>query len=131
MIYSLIYISAVTQDFTEQLVHELLEISRKNNKIYGITGLLLLNTYQFLQYLEGDEKNVKQLMKNILNDSRHTNVIIIKEEKIKQRLFANWSMGYKNIRNLSKNQLKEIKHYDLNNIDHIPELFRYFIKQDF
>lgn len=126
--YSLVYISSVFNDFTEEMIQDILAVSREKNKLHNITGLLLLNNYQIIQYLEGNENDVKQLFDNISKDKRHTDVYLIKTEKIEKRLFDNWSMGYKNINHLTKKELEIIKHYDLSNIKKLPSLFQKFLE---
>lgn len=126
--YRVVYISAVTGEFTESMIDDILKVSREQNKIHNITGMLLLNNYQFIQYIEGDEKDIKQLVNNLKKDTRHTDFIILQEGNIDKRLFADWNMLFKNIRYLNEKELKSIEHIDLTNIEQLPDIFQCYLK---
>lgn len=94
----LMYVSRAQQRFTEQQLTELLAISRRNNTLNNITGLLLYDGFgSFIQVIEGDESEVERLFKHIKNDSRHTNINRIACQPISQRGFPEWQMGFKRL----------------------------------
>jgi len=52
---------------------------------------------RFMQVLEGDEQDVKDIYTKIKNDPRHHNVILLNQHYIEERNFKTWSMGFKSI----------------------------------
>lgn len=58
-----------------------------------MTGLLCFNN-KFLQCLEGSRQAVNDTYHHILNDDRHSNIIMLNYTEIIVREFEQWSMGY-------------------------------------
>ncbi|RNI28174.1 BLUF domain-containing protein [Rufibacter immobilis] len=59
--------------------------------------MLLYSGEHFVQEIEGNEKNVQQLFAKILIDRHHTNIIKLADGPISQRLFCDWTMGFKTV----------------------------------
>ncbi len=97
--YYLIYRSEVFNQMPEDELINLLEQSRKRNKTINITGMLLHFDNKFLQLLEGEETDIKTLYADICKDSRHKNVVTLKEGATENRLFPDWSMNFKIVSN--------------------------------
>ncbi|MBC7913060.1 MAG: BLUF domain-containing protein [Pyrinomonadaceae bacterium] len=95
--YFLIYRSVASTNMTEEALKLLLAQSRERNKTLDITGMLVFFDGKFLQLLEGDEKDVKQLYADICRDSRHKQLITLKEGPANQRQFPGWSMSFRTI----------------------------------
>lgn len=125
--HSLIYISSAVEKFTKSGIEELLAVAHERNKEHGITGLLILKDYVIVQYIEGEEKEIKQLFENIKKDDRHFQVNLLKIEEIKERQFKDWSMGVKHYDHLEGEELEFIKNFDFEDYDNIPELFKGFL----
>lgn len=68
MVFFLIYTSSPRGQMTPQVLEEITQSSQKNNAKKGITGMLLGIENKYLQYLEGEEKDVLQLMEKIKTD---------------------------------------------------------------
>ncbi len=68
--------------------------ARQQNKLNGITGLLLFDGEHFVQALEGDHEDVVAAMKRIENDERHSGVRRLHEGFIAQRQFQRFAIGY-------------------------------------
>ncbi len=108
--HSLIYISVAPKVVAEETLFEILEQSRISNKARDITGCLayiegtIKGEYhcRFIQILEGPESEVISLFDKIKQDSRHTDVSLIKAGVIEKRNFGSWEMGFEKI-NLSSN----------------------------
>ena len=107
--FNLIYVSSATVPFTESELLELLEISRRNNALIEVTGLLLYRDGNFMQVLEGEEDQVRTVHDRITRDSRHTGLITLLAAPIPERTFAGWSMAF---RNLNSPELKNIPGFD-------------------
>jgi hypothetical protein len=73
-------------------VEAILAASARNNPARGITGLLLFNGRNFLQLLEGEEREVAGLMETITADPRHAGVSVLDRRTIEARTCPDWAM---------------------------------------
>ncbi|WP_423602343.1 BLUF domain-containing protein [Sphingomonas sp. MS122] len=73
----------------------ILEQSRHNNALDGITGLLWTDGERFLQVLEGGEEAVEACYARIRNDTRHRAIVTILERAVERREFGYWAMAHK------------------------------------
>ena len=92
--YFLIYTSVPSRKLTSEEVENLLSASRRTNEIHKITGMLLCLPENYIQLIEGPEKEIRQLYLNLTKDRRHNRVTILKEGIIEKRFFPAWSMGF-------------------------------------
>ena len=90
----LIYTSRTSSHFGPEDIEEILEKARVNNRKNNVTGLLCFNNKFFLQCLEGSRESVNSTYHHILNDKRHSNIIMLNYSEISEREFEKWSMGY-------------------------------------
>lgn len=97
---------------SQEELEDILRSSRENNARLGITGMLLYGNNTFVQILEGEEKNVNELMNKIKEDPRHTDFQVLKKKTIDRREYADWSMGFKRV---SGEEFQAVK--GLENID--------------
>lgn len=102
--FSLIYISRESDQFTAARLLELLEQSRDRNKKLDITGLLLYRGGNFMQILEGRRDVVLDLHGSICRDRRHFRVVTVLQEGIKARKFPDWTMAFRDLE-ASKDEL--------------------------
>lgn len=91
---SIVYLSTSTDLFSTGQLSALVTSSRTNNLLTHLTGMLLYRDGRFLQALEGPEALVRGRMAVIAADRRHADVKILLEERIGQRRFPHWTMGY-------------------------------------
>jgi hypothetical protein len=83
----------------------LLKQSRDWNLSHDITGMLLYIEGRFLdhiegrfmQVLEGSEYEIERIFNNIKNDSRHHQLIVLRQEELEARNFDNWQMGFSSL----------------------------------
>jgi hypothetical protein len=101
----LVYVSSAVRFMSDEELAELLRISRENNARLDITGLLLYKDGNFIQALEGPEEAVMPLYEKIARDPRHTGVMTLVKERIKARLFPEWSMGFQNVNKMDEAEL--------------------------
>ena len=95
MLTQLMYHSRESSPFSESGLISLLEQSRRRNAASGITGLLLYGAGQFIQVLEGPDEAVADVFASITRDFRHRELMVLLEEAIEYRAFADWSMGFR------------------------------------
>ncbi|MEO1290035.1 MAG: BLUF domain-containing protein [Chloroflexota bacterium] len=92
---ALVYLSfAKNRNATQEDLKSILEQARRNNQEQDITGLLLYRNGLFIQALEGDEQQVDAIFDVIKDDPRHTNVLVLYKNKIRERNYQDWSMGF-------------------------------------
>jgi hypothetical protein len=94
---SLTYFSTAVEPFTREQLEALLEHSRARNHERDLTGLLLYAGGHFIQTLEGPNDVVDQTFMVIQDDPRHRDVFISLREKIAERVFPDWSMGFEQL----------------------------------
>ena len=98
MLYSLVYVSSATKPFSVDELRTLLERTRANNTRRSVSGMLLYKDGNFMQALEGEEATVKAVYATIAQDPRHTGAIMLLSGPIEARAFAEWSMGFRDLR---------------------------------
>lgn len=92
-----IYASKASALFQEHAIPTLLAAARQNNAARGITGMLLYVEGNFFQVLEGKESAVAEVFDRIRNDPRHGRVTQIIRERLFERAFCDWTMGFANV----------------------------------
>lgn len=102
---SIVYASSAVRLFNRAELIELLEASHQANREHGITGMLLYRGGNFIQVIEGENEAVIQLYENIKADPRHNNIILLSQDPILERQFADWSMGFRNIDQMTRQEL--------------------------
>jgi hypothetical protein len=93
----LAYISSAVRPLSEAELAELLARARSFNAAHGLTGMLLHAEGNFLQVLEGDEREVDELYERIARDPRHTHLLRLERVPVDRREFADWDMGFRNL----------------------------------
>lgn len=102
----LIYVSSAQREMSEEELLLLLEQCRRRNRRQNVTGMLLYAGGNFLQVLEGEDKDVEEIYKDILNDERNNGNIVIDKDQISERTFPDWSMGFRHLTNQDKASIK-------------------------
>jgi len=98
----LIYASTANRPLSEVELSLLLLAARRNNESLGVTGMLLYHDGEFLQVLEGEREAVQALFGRIARDPRHTRVTLLQRQRVVQRQFADWSMGFATLKGLAE-----------------------------
>jgi hypothetical protein len=71
----------------------ILAVSRRNNGMDGITGILLAADGRYLQLIEGSAESVRATFDRIKLDPRHQDIVVIDEGEHLERLFGEWAMA--------------------------------------
>ncbi len=108
---SIIYVSSAAKLFSTADLVRLLEVSRVNNARREVTGMLLYKDGNFMQVIEGEEAVVRGLYSKLQSDPRHFGFLTLLEEKITQRQFADWSMGFKNLNDPAVLEVEGYRNY--------------------
>lgn len=86
-------VSGRAEDIAEA-IRAILSVARATNLVLGITGALLFDGHHFAQVLEGPGGKVTELLHHIQLDSRHSHLVIVKQEWVTERDFGGWAMAY-------------------------------------
>jgi hypothetical protein len=92
-LHNVVYCSRAAAAVDDAAVARIIASSRRYNPTHGITGLLVLGSGIFFQWLEGPRDNVTQLMAMLKTDARHDSIVLLSEtEEVRERLFPDWDM---------------------------------------
>lgn len=97
MIHQLVYSSTATQEFWPDDLFNLVEVARKKNALRAVTGMLLYHEGEFLQLLEGPEREVKSVFELVKRDRRHRGVKVVFSAPASERQFPDWTMGFERL----------------------------------
>lgn len=96
--YHLVYMSSTATPIHRSTLDIILKVSREKNAQLGLTGMLLYADQVFLQLLEGSHEAVFSVYERIAKDPRHKNPIKLLELETSQRVCANWTMAYEDLK---------------------------------
>lgn len=132
IMYHLVYTSHAAKPLSEADLIALLKESRLFNREHGITGMLLYIQGKFIQVLEGSKDEVIQIFDRIATDPRHIRVAVISEGDSPNRIFKDWSMGFRRLTKEEANELSGFKDIDAffakKNIQEKSSLLLIFLK---
>ena len=115
MLVRLVYASRAAAVIGEHDFNAILKSSREHNQTEGITGLLCFNEGVFIQLLEGGRNAVNARYKQIIDDARHKDVILLAYDEIVEREFAGWAMGHAQL--LRANRAMLLKYSESTKLD--------------
>ena len=93
LLFNLVYVSTVTDGVSSADIDDIISASHRNNSLVGITGILVLGSGIFFQWIEGPKVEVMRLVKLIETDRRHELMTILStDEEIRERIFPSWDM---------------------------------------
>ena len=93
--FQLLYVSTLAPDASDEVVAEIVAVSRPRNLACEISGALLFDGARFCQLLEGTETQVRLLMRSIEIDARHNNVNVLAASYcVLPRLLDRWVSGH-------------------------------------
>ena len=96
-LFRLIYTSVRSKHCTDKDIARIIYMSKRNNKAFNITGILLHTERRFIQALEGKKDDLLNLYGLISQDFRHTNVSIRYFNPTVVRNFPDWHMAYNDV----------------------------------
>ncbi len=94
MIYQMLYQSMASEDLSYSDLNSILNISRDHNLKNDLTGVLLFRDGRFLHFIEGEKQKVRDCMKHIILDRRHTGVKILAEAEHDHRAFPETPLDF-------------------------------------
>ncbi len=94
MLTRLIYASEIAIPLTPKAVQDIVDTARAANQRNQLTGMLVFDSQNFLQVLEGRREAVSEVFCKIAGDPRHRRLQLLESVPVDERQFANWSMGF-------------------------------------
>jgi hypothetical protein len=98
----LVYVSVAVAHFNDASLRTLLDKARVNNTAVEVSGMLLHQAGTFMQVLEGETSVVERVFERIGRDPRHKHVVLLTRRDVEARNFADWSMGFVDVRGTAK-----------------------------
>ncbi|WP_417611386.1 BLUF domain-containing protein [Parasphingorhabdus sp.] len=92
-ITSLIYVSTARAGLDENEFLDIVDVAQRNNERFGLTGLIVFNGFNFIQYLEGDRPAVNDRLHHIGMDDRHSGLTILSTSDTTKRQFTHFNMA--------------------------------------
>lgn len=109
MLKQLVYLSYTTENFDfEKDIDDILSKAREFNPKHDITGMLVYRDEMFIQLIEGPPEDIQSLYGKISLDMRHSNISIIVYQNTEERLFPDWTMGYRDAGEFNINLINDI-----------------------
>lgn len=97
-LFNLAYISKSMIEGTDseiaEAVTKILDSSKRNNTLRGVTGALLFSGGYFCQVIEGEQSKIEELFEIIQMDDRHGDITVLHFEPLDRRNFENWAMAF-------------------------------------
>lgn len=110
MLYGICYVSTLRNPLNSEELRELFVLCATKNIAKDISGVLLHNSGNFLQYFEGDELKIKELFySKIKKDPRHKNIITLFEKEINNLYFTGYKAGFTSV--IEDNQIGSLRSY--------------------
>lgn len=74
-------------------IENIFDTARRNNEKLNLTGALFVSDDHFVQVLEGPHDVLLTLFIKIMEDPRHTEVVLNLVDEIRYRMFKCWTMA--------------------------------------
>jgi hypothetical protein len=104
-VLSIAYVSAAVDAVTEADIAAILTQARANNQRDGLTGALLYHGGRFIQIIEGPDEVLLSRYATIAADPRHHVIQVVRQQRVAERQFAEWTMGFRPMSDDSVRQL--------------------------
>jgi Sensors of blue-light using FAD len=89
---SVVYTSLVTEPLDRSQLVALRQRAIDLNAIDGITGVLLYDGRRFVQFIEGSDLAIDDLLRRLAEDPRHYHMQVEERVAAERRLFPQWGM---------------------------------------
>lgn len=93
-IRAIAYISQAAQPWQREAIDAMIEDAAAFNVRAGVTGVLLFDGVQFLQYIEGPATGIDEAYGRILASTKHSEVVELGRGPIGHRLLPYWAMQW-------------------------------------
>jgi hypothetical protein len=112
--FRLIYTSRLMQRMSRPEFEGLCRAAVRKNQKSQVSGLLLFSGTEFLQCLEGpDKENVAEIYRSIVLDDRHQDIRLLLSQSVPEPLFKGWAMRGLMLRQPNENDNKRLPYHFL------------------
>lgn len=118
----LIYRSRALTDDIRADHRAILAVSRRNNGMDGVSGILWIADDRYVQLLEGPPDSIATTFARIGDDPRHTDIEILDDRTVADTMFGEWAMA--GLPGDRAQEASERLHFLLRNA--APEVRRFF-----
>ncbi|MEO7065627.1 MAG: BLUF domain-containing protein, partial [Rhodanobacter sp.] len=94
-LFGVAYTSEASRPLSTEDLDGLLLSARSRNALVGVTGVLLYGEGRFFQYFEGTRDGVDEVYARIKASRLHQNLLELEDQRVSQRLFNRWFMGFR------------------------------------
>ncbi|MEQ8410386.1 MAG: BLUF domain-containing protein [Erythrobacter sp.] len=88
----IIYRSVASETLGGDDIFRIVFRAKRANGRVGLSGFLIYSSGHFLQLLEGPHLELRRTFRVIAQDTRHSDVTVLSERPITERLFPDWRM---------------------------------------
>ena len=106
---NLLYISDLTDRVNLDDLLAIQAVSIRNNARQNITGILFHINGNFVQLLEGEEADIRELFDTICEDPRHESVRLLYVRPADERVFDEWHMAMLDLELHGEEQRRDLK----------------------
>jgi EAL domain-containing protein (putative c-di-GMP-specific phosphodiesterase class I) len=123
MLSSLIYRSQIQQNIDQEMMMKMVEDGNYSNQKNQISGLLFYDAPFLFQILEGSQASIKPLFEKILQDPRHSNVVLLADETIKARQYPKLGMHFVDLEKIKSIDMSLVQYREENNLSPVNNNF--------
>lgn len=100
--FHLLYVSSLAPGVGTDVVAKITRVSRPNNLRDGITGLLVFDGESFIQWVEGPQAAIENLLDRLRADARHCEMEVLSlDNSSGPPLFGDWQLAFSFVDNES------------------------------
>lgn len=94
-LHALVYVSKASSSYSLTDIDRLLLSARKRNEQHGLSGVLLYDNGDFMQYIEGPAIGLSEVYKTIAQSPMHHGIVELMREPLTVLRFPQWSMAFR------------------------------------
>jgi hypothetical protein len=94
-LYALVYVSKAASPYSLTDIDRLLLSSRQRNERHGLSGILLYDNGDFMQYIEGPASGLATIYAKIKGSPLHHGIVELLREPLNAPRFPEWSMAFR------------------------------------
>ena len=88
------YLSTARPGLSTDDLQRIVDVSRRQNLLARVSGMLLFGYGRFLQLLEGPGPAVDRTYRRVLSDQRHRDAVLVYDGKGDPLRFTQWAMAF-------------------------------------
>jgi hypothetical protein len=94
-LHALVYVSKAVSPYSLTDIDRLLQSARQRNEQHGLSGVLLYDNGDFMQYIEGPALGLSEIYPRIAASKMHHGIVELLREPLTALRFPQWSMAFR------------------------------------